>query len=795
MANLVPLIKDGGALEKLRAFFAEQFAKQSAYKMERDALMTEAFSEKNLPSEAQAAWFGSQTVPGTATVTAYGGMAGYPPREVKLQDLPEYMVEGEKIPSMEEHIEQGGWGYLHAGLQALGVLGDFAMLPPLKIPGAVSRAILGIARRGADKPGKAPKGLASLAQKLKGVHKADIIQFAKDDHGFISPSLKKLIEKAPTNLKGKEISEWLRANAKRKELEFLGAEDFIAANPKATVREVMAGISPNKVSITARVLAEGQPVAGDYNITTPDTDPLDGSNLWEHEIDRINDNLANRYSLIPGIQDDLLRHYNLVQPITGQRKLASFDEIPKPMLEEVIESLAKENYFLNPYKQIEAVGRGPGTFAFGNDDRGYRIFVDGNRVTDPDNIAYSETEAKIKLAEAIGDTFSDPLAASTLEGTNLEPDEDWRWVVDQSLPGGNNYRQIIFDWDNAPVGHGPLIDDHFVNYPNKIAHALVRDRMLEDGSLTLNADEIQADPARTGLAYGYDTPENRALYKGKFDVNEELIQKEIARLIPLLEEGELFFGGQGSTLRHYPSAGKFRFPVEPERISNTIQKLQWYIDPGLATGAPDWLSQHNIKAEIARRMGTQLSVEDFNVIEDYADSGEGELARLFKGQIEILEDQGKLVPNWPHKDDWHKMVIKKLLLYAIDQGIDNLSISGSAPIINRYSERYKKMYTMLYDKKIPSAMEKIANDYGGKFEVTQLDIDDTFTPATPIKPEFSNPENLKVHVIRITPEMKANMKAKILEDGIPSFAKGGEVNTVGIGLLPRARRLEHAVFL
>ena len=130
-------IKDGGTLERLKDFFAEQVER----KIERDMIMAEAQRaaiEELTPTKAQAAWIGTQFAPGAGGWDAMGKMASFPTSDVELQEA----FSGEPMPSMAEHLGQGGWGYLHAGLQGLGSLGDAAYGVPLigPVAGAVIKA-------------------------------------------------------------------------------------------------------------------------------------------------------------------------------------------------------------------------------------------------------------------------------------------------------------------------------------------------------------------------------------------------------------------------------------------------------------------------------------------------------------------------------------------------------------------------------------------------------------------------------------------------------------------------------
>ena len=161
-------IKDGGALERLKDFFALQVER----KIERDMMMAEAHRaaiEQLTPTKAQAAWIGTQFAPGAGITDAAGKMASFPASDVELQEA----FSGEPMPSMAEHLGQGGWGYLHAGLQGLGSLGDasYAAGPVvggvvgsvLKAPavvGKIAKAALTAQRAG--KGAKAGKGIASL---------------------------------------------------------------------------------------------------------------------------------------------------------------------------------------------------------------------------------------------------------------------------------------------------------------------------------------------------------------------------------------------------------------------------------------------------------------------------------------------------------------------------------------------------------------------------------------------------------------------------------------------------------
>ena len=125
------------------------------------------------------------------------------------------------------------------------------------------------------------------------------------------------------------------------------------------------------------------------------------------------------------------------------------------------------------------------------------------------------------------------------------------------------------------------------------------------------------------------------------------------------------------------------------------------------------------------------------------------------------------------------MVIKNMIIEAIDDGKPAISVSGSAAIVPRYSQEEADFFPRFYDKTIPNMMEKLAKKYGGKFERGQLDVNDTLgkvdmnniSNETGLGPDKIY-EILNANIIRITPEMKE----KILREGLPQLYMGGKVS-------------------
>ena len=739
---------------------------------------------KGLPTlGAQAGWMAGLMLPSSGG-TDYFGMYPQIPTEEK-------MMPTERLPSFSENIANKR--YMDAMYQTLGVLGDAAYASaPFTGPAGL---VAGTALKGTSAIGKASKakGIASLQEKsdlakavkqkqkeamerhandysdsLIGTPSGDL-NYSSREIPFVSPTLEALIKRAPKNLKGKQVMEWVNANAnkgvKPKEVEYLGIDEFIANNPNATVDQVIEGISENKISIQKSIYKSDDATSRlDFIESNPNTDPLDGSNFWQHRTDEILDDLERPVPDSRGMikesdfvaqdmaRQELLDHYN--QEWRPKVNKKEWHEVPETMHEEIADSLAKQEYRDNPYEMIEVaddLGQAPNsTFALGNEDIGYNLFVDGKRI-DTRDIPYSNTEAKIQLRKALADEGYDYFR---LEGEDDYGATQFKEYIDNNLPGGENYREVSFNWENAPKGHSHA--DH-IEEDNQIAHALIRDRQLADGTDSLHIDELQSDLHKYGSRDGYQTKEAIESANKEISKFDSLIDDEYRNLQPILKKYDL-------------DLTEFDWNLSPERLNQPTglsinSRMEYLIASGKADNkglfARDYVNESVSKYTQREKVGPSQLPKDLNdalmKLQDAANSSIDENGKLFK-----------MVPNYPFKDDWYNMGIKSLLMDAVEDGKDAISISTSAAMKNRYSNQYHKFYETLYDKKIPSAMQKLAKKYGGKFEKGRLDTKDLFGMAD------ETPEIADANTIKITPEMRE----KVLKEGLQTFASGGVIGNL-----------------
>ena len=163
---------------------------------------------------------------------------------------------------------------------------------------------------------------------------------------------------------------------------------------------------------------------------------------------------------------------------------------------------------------------------------------------------------------------------------------------------------------------------------------------------------------------------------------------------------------------------------------------------------------------------------------------ERQLDNLTESVHEINLKYGRFIENLvvdnPIKEDWHKRIIDRLLLQAVKENKDAISIAQSDIINQRYQGYGKETKDLLYDQVFKKYLDKLAKRYNTVSKV--LDIDSTNIvelqgdyyrgPSSMYDDLSYNKDNLfKVNTLIITDEMRK----RILKEGVKTFATGGLV--------------------
>ena len=696
-----------------------------------------------------------------------------------------------------------------------------------EVPSALKAVTLPLARRFGmvAKTGTEGGGGGGISGIRPDVMSEDVNQYAREGLRY-SPTIKGLIEKAPKNLKGQALLDWMKGNpalAKPKELPYINIQgenilDYIKNNPEADVRQIVELASAEKPILRA----DPNTHYGDYtgrdtyidpyegvrfDVEVAYDDPLDGSRLYNYIIEDIQDDtktalkhldagsrpdrakfaefapndyakeLADYYERTRSIPLELqadrpadmpFDFFDMVEEIDRARQGGFVDET----LDDVIEEYARELYSENPLElitpDVENIDESL-NFALGNDDTGYSVFVDGERVND--RFIDSRNEAQIQLQDALLERGEIDFPSDTM----------FQQYLDANLGGGRNYREI-------PVRLKPQLGEELGNFPQHLSgdtvyHILGRNRRLADGSRSFHVDELQSDihqransPTDTGKR-GYQTKELAEQYEKLDRERIEFLQSLRDKNLSELEKYENY-------VDEFERKNITDLGIEV-RDTNPTQVIKRAIQVYKDNPTPINLTtmQRKIKDGHydAQKSGLYLNMDiatEGGLIDNMENSYKHHIDK--SGFNEVASQVQTAVPNYPHKDDWYKKSVEDALIHAIEEGETHLSISGSGPIIERYSgtgnytgDKFKEM---LYDELIPKHMQKLANKYGGKFEKTFLDPFDVRVGGVEVSisksiDEVKNHPKFQANVIEITDEMKE----KITKEGLPAFAVGGKV--------------------
>ena len=698
---------------------------------------------------------------------------------------------GEFLPGFSYELARERKDPLGQGLSLLDLIPGGGLIKP------GVKASVKATKEAIEKADKGIKSLPAAQQKIQ----QEVDELAKTPNKeFTSPTLKGLLESAPRNLKGQALIDWTRANAnkgiKPKEVEVLDLENYIKANPDQNVKEVVQGVKDKQISISKGVYSDaGENIK--FDVTQPKIDPTTGKAPEAEQILMEKSRLQNRDDISSG---EFVRYVNgrtttRLQPFEDIDELEDFykaGNITKKDFDGLIEDYAKDVYRRDPFEMVTIKGKPEITeqnlFAYGNDTEGYLIYSNGEDITNKLDPPFSRTEAQIQLQKELDNMGF----RNTGEGATRYKD-----FMDESLPGGSNYREVVFRLDNVQEAQFPKHDitPHFYE-DDAVSHALIRDRKLADGTDTLHIDELQSDLHSAGAQEGYVLSGEAARkasadLKKSFEIPKSNIEGQGDKYIDKIFVEEAIGGIQATDPKY------FTIPGNPNTATlidfNDLERI---------------LARHDLVQE-GKNFPTLVGKELRNA---YGSTFAGDLMKTYgrEGVEKMMKAATPMIkagpiPDYPFKDDWYVMSIKQLLADAVQEGKGAISVSTSTPIKFRYTDDYSKFYENLYDQKIPSAMKKLANRYGGKFKKTKLDEKDTFGSLiddvrsgdelaidnlidlhgrsldqkyglNDLNEILNNTELAReTNTIIITPEMRE----KILKEGLDTFGTGGAVSNLG----------------
>lgn len=500
------------------------------------------------------------------------------------------------------------------------------------------------------------------------------------DNLMVSNLTKALIEKAPKNLKGEGIMDWISANNKlgykQEEVDLVGIKPFLKKNPNATLEEAIDFVARNKPTVQMKLYKDtGGKGLNDIFITRADPyDPIDKTDYsLSFTDDIISDLESGTYNYpyddfdgtISGstikfklekmlkeekISEDMYEDVIMqIDEISDDMYSSNFptEDLPPDIIEALGEQFSIDSYNENPYKLIEAnesiVGEGPFDTkfqAYGNDDVGYRFIKDGE-LYDALSPVNTEGEAKIVLQNKLREFgYLD----------NVPGEAKFKsYVLSDSTPFPNStdYEEIVLTMDDLEsMGYETSVGHYEDNFA--LGDVIKVNTKLADGSDTMHVLEFQSDIHQQGASIGYNTEETKKYYK------------EV--LLPKLETR---FHNQVKNILDISDD-------EFDKMYKEILDDSFYAD--------DEYTRTTLNAkEMANRK-----------IADKVDRKYGRRPQSFERFVSAINDLEQLPPDYPYKD-FTPLAVKKIIEKAIEEGVDTISFPKSQYILDK--TKTKRDYT------------------------------------------------------------------------------------------------------
>jgi hypothetical protein len=355
------------------------------------------------------------------------------------------------------------------------------------------------------------------------------------DGMFISPLNRYLITTAPKNLKGQALLDHIKANQskggyKADEIRYTGIEEYLKENPEATTQELIDYASENKPRIVVETLGDE---ADSQDIFLPErVEAIDPISMEDHSIRRADEKFDELQEgdikfepyTINARFDEMFYEGDIDQTMRDNVKsrMADFrtslddnaiqpkDYLAPDELAALSRQLAKEDFYSSPYNIIELdEGVGVDLKAYGNDDVGYVLIQDGERVELEGDVRIGtagEAQNQMKIL------LRDQGEAYNMSGIDGEV-EFKGYVLNKTMPhvNGKDYQEMKLLMPSLEARGFKTFKGHY-NEDYEIGTLAKVDSKLDDGSATMHIPEFQADVHQKGASTGYDTPKRRKYY-------------------------------------------------------------------------------------------------------------------------------------------------------------------------------------------------------------------------------------------------------------------------------------------
>ena len=336
--------------------------------------------------------------------------------------------------------------------------------------------------------------------------------------------------------------------------------------------------------------------------------------------------------------------------------------------------------------------------------------------------------------------------AKNNKGLNVTDDETHH--EDWTLPGGTNYREILLK-HGYPKQDFPGVEAHFGGEPNILASVRAKDRTGPNGEKILHIEELQSDWHQKGREHGYAkelTPEEEKEYRNieGLPSTEFLQPKTHARYYELLKKRE-------------------GVPDAPFKKSWHEMALKKMIHHAAANGYDSIAITPG--AEQAKRYGLSQAVKHIDATR-YSLPSLGPVADV---NVAGLNGAPVHAEYGVTEKELEKLLGKELAKKIISQPEESTQRHEGEDL-----EIGGEGMKGFYDKIVPNFLNQFGKKYGAKVSTVPIESGEEMVPDNAGLGQIRSgkPSIVNLHHFPITPEMRAD----VTKNGVPLYAKGGEVS-------------------
>lgn len=386
------------------------------------------------------------------------------------------------------------------------------------------------------------------------------------------------------------------------------------------------------------------------------------------------------------------------------------------------------------------------------------------------------------------------------ERTYDKPDQ----YEEYTLPGGENYREVVFT--HNPKSGGKFQSSHY-NEPNVLAHTRLTDREGPNKNRVLHVEEIQSDWHQAGRKHGYQTPSDAQMLElasndaQKARIATKHLEQDLAT------EKDAIARGEGDPARKAEIARQLNAAYE---IAHQKMVEHEEIKRHIGLKIPDAPFKKDWHELVLRHLLRHAAAEGYDAIAVTPGEEQAKRYDLSKHIGEIHHSGSDFVAYSPEgeevikqtgvrPEDLPDLIGKELAAKLMAQKPQGTLRSLTGQDIKIGGEGMKGFY----DHMIPLAMNKIGKKYGVQvtpqtFEIphppiTTADILDDMAARGHSQQQINNlragdlvahkqlmlaeraaqpTPTVNLHTMPITDEMRQDIN----RNGMPLFAKGGEVD-------------------